>query len=85
MVVHILCPECSEDLAEIYPFYILVKNAYCEKLLKKNDKFPIHPDKMDFKSDILENFAFILNALHINKMCCRVHILGNTEFDSLYD
>lgn len=80
MVVYILCPECSEDLAEIYPFYNLVKNRFCEKLLKHSD---IDVDKIDFKSDILVKFDFILDALHITNMCCRTHVLTNTEFDTM--
>jgi DNA-directed RNA polymerase subunit N (RpoN/RPB10) len=83
MVVHILCPECSEDLAEIWNFYELVKTQYCESILEKNKQF-IDIDKIDFRSDIFTNFEFILKAVEINNQCCRVHILGNTDFDSLY-
>jgi hypothetical protein len=80
MVVYILCPECSEDLAEIYPFYNLVKNKFCEQILSDID---IDIDKVDFKTDILVNSEFILNSLQIKKMCCISHILGATSFDSL--
>ncbi len=83
MVVFILCPECSEDISEIYPFYSLVKNRQCEEIIK-NSKVKIDVDKIDFKLDIFSNFEFILEALHINNMCCRLHIIGNTDFDSLY-
>lgn len=78
----ILCPDCSEDLAEIYPFFTAVKNRHCKKLIE-NNKNPIDIDKIDFKSDILVNFAFILKAVRINKPCCRIHILGASDFDSL--
>ena len=81
MVVFILCPECSEDLAVIYPFYNAVKIKHCEKLLS-NDIVSI--DKIDFKTDLLVKFEYILESLHINNMCCRIHIMGNTEFDSMY-
>jgi hypothetical protein len=84
MVVHILCPECSEDLAEIYPFYNLVKSKYCEILLSDTKNY-IDIDKIDIKNDIFIKFEFILEALKIGNMCCRVHILGNTEFDTLYE
>lgn len=80
MVVYILCPECNEDIAEIYPFYNLLKNKFCEKLLKDQN---IDIDKVDFKSDILIKFEFILEALQINNTCCRCHILGATDFDSI--
>jgi DNA-directed RNA polymerase subunit N (RpoN/RPB10) len=82
MVVHILCPECNEDLSEIYPFYNEVKVKFCKKILSEESAIDV--DKIDFKSDILVKFDFILNGLKINKMCCRSHILGNTEFDTLY-
>jgi hypothetical protein len=84
MVVHILCPECSEDLAEIYPLYNMIKIKYCTQLLKDSDNY-IDIDKIDLKNDIFVKFEFILEALRINNMCCRIHILGNTEFDSLYE
>lgn len=83
MVVFILCPECSEDLAIIYPFYNMVKSKYCKNLINL-EKINIDIDKIDFKNDILVKFEFILEALHITNMCCRAHILGNTEFDSLH-
>lgn len=80
MVVYILCPECSEDLAEIYPFYNLVKNRFCEKILSDLD---IDVEKVDFKTDVLVKFEFILQALQINKMCCVSHVLGSSDFDTL--
>lgn len=80
MVVYILCPECSEDLAEIYPFYNLVKNKLCEKIL---DTVDIDVDKVDFKTDILVHFEFILQALNITKMCCQAHVIGSSDFDTL--
>ncbi len=79
MVCHILCPECSEDLAEIYPAYEAVKNAYFEKLLKKHGNIDI--ERIDFKADVLPGIAFIFKALHINNHCCRIHVLGVTDFD----
>lgn len=83
MVCFILCPECSEDLAEIFPAYEIVKNKHCENILNKN-KNSISIDKIDFKKDLLVNFEFILKALRITNMCCVQHILGNVEFESLY-
>ena len=83
MVCHILCPECSEDLGAIYPFYDTVKNLYCHKLMENNERI-IDVDKIDFKTDILKNFEFILKAVGINKMCCVIHILSTSDFDSIY-
>jgi DNA-directed RNA polymerase subunit N (RpoN/RPB10) len=83
MVVHILCPECGEDIADIFPFWNLVKNSYCKQTLKEY-KYVIDVENADLKDDILLEFAFILEALRINNECCRAHIIGNTDFDSLY-
>jgi DNA-directed RNA polymerase subunit N (RpoN/RPB10) len=80
MVVAILCYECSQDLAEVYPFYDLVKNRYCEKTINDTN---ISVDKLDFKTDILVKFEFILQALGIDKACCVTHMISNTEFDTL--
>lgn len=80
MTIYILCPECSEDLAEIYPFYDHVKNNFCEKILSKLD---IDIEKVDFKNDVLVKFEFILDALNITKTCCRLHVLGASNFDSI--
>lgn len=83
MICYILCPECGEDLAEIYPFYELIKNRYFEKLISDNpDK--IDMDKIDLRDDVLKGTAFIFEALRINKMCCRIHIMGIVDFDDVY-
>jgi hypothetical protein len=83
MVCHILCPECSEDLSEVFPFYEKVKQGYCNHLINE-EKIPIHLDKIDLKMDIITNFGFIFNALRLTNECCRIHILGNLDFDSIY-
>jgi len=83
MVCHILCPECAENLGELYPFYEKVTEGYCEFLIKQN-KDNIHIDKLYLKANIIQEFDFIFNALNIKNMCCRVHILGTLDFDSLY-
>jgi DNA-directed RNA polymerase subunit N (RpoN/RPB10) len=82
MVVHILCTECSEDLAEVYPFYVSVKNAYFKSLMSESKK-PIDINKIDFKSDVLPDLGFVFEALDIKNMCCRMHILANTNFEIL--
>ncbi len=83
MVHHIQCPECREDIAEISQAYEIFKNSYIDSIIAENNQF-IDIDKIDLKTDILNNFEFIFRALEINKQCCRIHMLGNTDFDSLY-
>ncbi len=79
MPVHILCPECSEDLADIYPAFEKIKNAYFDKLLKEHGNIDL--ERVSLKEDILPGLSFIFKALHINNHCCRIHILGTTDFD----
>lgn len=83
MVVHILCPECAEDIGEIYQFFELVKNRKCEEILS-SQKIAIDVDKIDIKADILKNFDFILKAVGINNHCCIAHCLGTCDFDNIY-
>ncbi len=78
MPVHILCPECGEDLGEIYLAYEAVKNAYFDKELSKHN---VSVDIVNLVSNILPNLTFIFDALHINNQCCRIHIIGTTDFD----
>ncbi len=79
MPVHILCPECSNDLGELYPAYEKVKIAYFDKLIKEHGNIDL--EKIDFKADVLPGISFIFEALHINNQCCRIHMLGTTDFD----
>ncbi len=79
MVCHILCPECSEDLAEIYPAFEAIKNAYFENIMRTHGNIDV--EKIDFKADILPGISFIFEALQIHNHCCRIHILGVTDFD----
>jgi hypothetical protein len=64
MVVFILCPECSEGLGEIYPFFEKVKESYIEHIMKTSGK-KIDVDTIDLKANVLENFSFIFEALNI--------------------
>lgn len=83
MVVHILCPECSEDIGEIYSFFEIVKNRKCEEILS-SQKMAIDIDKIDMKADIMKNFDFILKAVGITNHCCVCHVLGTCDFDNIY-
>jgi DNA-directed RNA polymerase subunit N (RpoN/RPB10) len=78
-MIHILCPDCCEDLADIYPAFNVVKNAFFDKIIKEHGNIDL--EMFDFKAELLPGIAFILDALHIKNHCCRVHILGTTDFD----
>lgn len=83
MVCHILCPECGEDLSDKYYFFEAVKTGYVKDKVKKND-YPINIEKIEFKSNILEPLDFILNALELKNVCCRMHITTVVDFDSIH-
>lgn len=77
---HILCPECGEDLSEISLAYLRCKEEFYKKEIVGKHK--VHIDKVIFKNDNKSDPAFILHALGINKMCCVVHCMGATSFDT---
>lgn len=79
MPVHVLCPECSKNISEVFPAYDKVKSAYFEKMIKEHG--PIDLNRINLKEDVLPGISFIFEALHINNHCCRSHILGTTDFD----
>ena len=74
MVVHILCPECSEDIGEIYLAFELYKTEMYKQHL--GDKYD--SGKINFKPNVLPGLDTILHELGIDKICCRIHIMGES-------
>lgn len=79
MVFHILCPECGDDLSEISNAYKACRAEFVKSELSKKAKIDV--DKVVFKPNSLTSSEFILKALGINRMCCRIHCMGATTFD----
>lgn len=79
----ILCPECSFCLAEVYEFIDLAKQGYYKSLLK-NELNEISPEKLEICPDISKPIGFIMDAVGVTNICCRMHILGVTNFDKIY-
>ena len=79
----ILCPECSECLGEVYEFINLAKQGYYQTELKKEGK-DINPEKLQLCPNISKPIGFIMDAVGITNICCRMHILGVTNFDVIY-
>jgi hypothetical protein len=75
MVCHILCPECAQDIGEVFPFFDAVRRGYFVCLANKK-KTDIHVDKMDLHPDAVSNLD--------TNFCCRNHILGTADLDSIY-
>ncbi len=83
MVCHILCPECAQDIGEVFPFFDAVRRGYFEYLVSEK-KIDIHVDKMDLHPDAASNLDFVFDALNITNFCCRNHMLGTTNHDTIY-
>lgn len=76
MSCHILCPDCAEDLGEVYIAYRKIKDAYVEKEL---GKYNYDIETVDLKSDVIKSVGFIFIALGIKNQCCRIHIMGSHD------
>ena len=79
---HILCPSCGNCLAEVYDFISLAKNGYYKSLNQTMNK--VNNDKLEICPNIAKPIGFILDAAGLNLICCRMHILGDTDFDRIY-
>lgn len=79
---HILCPSCGNCLAEVYDFVTLAKQGYYKSLGKEINSTNI--DKLELCPNIAKPIGFILDAAGIDLICCRMHMLGNTNFDKIY-
>lgn len=83
MPCHILCPECGEGF-EMYKFINMVKQGYYKKL--KDDKnIKTHPTKLQLTSNITKPIGFIFDSVQLKNICCRSHMLGVTNFDTVYN
>ena len=78
----ILCPSCGNGLSEVYEFIMLAKKGYYKSLSKNQSK--IHIDKVELCPNINKPIGFILDAAGLNLICCRMHMLGVTNFDKIY-
>jgi DNA-directed RNA polymerase subunit N (RpoN/RPB10) len=79
----ILCPECSFCLGEVYEFIDLAKQGYYKSVLKKTlDE--VSPENLELCPNISKPIGFIMDAVGVTNMCCRMHVLGVTNFDKIY-
>lgn len=79
----ILCPECSENIGEVCEFIHLAKQGYYQTNMKKIFT-EIKPEKLELCPDISKPIGFIMDAVGLTNICCRMHILGMTNFDKVY-
>lgn len=81
MSCHTLCPSCGNCLGEYYDFIMLVKKGYY-KTLKIDDH--IHTDKLQLTDNVTKEIGFIFDAVGLNLICCRMHILGAIDVYETY-
>jgi hypothetical protein len=83
MPSHVLCPSCGNGLGEVYEFIDLARQGYYKSL---GDKIPkkINSDKLQLCPNLALPIGFILDAAGLNLLCCRMHVLGVTNFDKIY-
>ena len=83
MPCHVLCPGCGNGLGEVYDFIDIAKQGYY-KALENKQLENIKTDKLELCPNIAMPIGFILDAAGLNLICCRMHILGVTNFDKVY-
>lgn len=79
----ILCPECQFNLGEVSEFIELAKQGYYKSELKKK-LAEINPEKLELCPNVSKPIGFIMDAVGVTNICCRMHILGMTKFDHVY-
>lgn len=79
----ILCPECSSCIGEVIEFINLTKQGYYKTTMKKSFS-EIKPEKLELCPNISKPIGFIMDSVGMTNICCRMHILGLTNFDKVY-
>lgn len=77
----ILCPDCGENIGEVYKFIDIARQGFIKKTILESEEFKEYsPDKMALNSNVIPPIKDILDAAGLTNDCCRVHILGHTDF-----
>lgn len=81
MPCFILCPDCGENLGEIYDFIDIARQGYIKKVISTSKEYKnFSPDKMALNSNVIPPIGEIMDAVELSNTCCRVHILGYSDF-----
>ncbi len=79
---YILC-SCGRDIGSIYDVFKLMRiSKYSEALSELDDD--VDPAILCIIEDIRVELGDVLNSLKIFTMCCRVKLITQVEFKSLY-
>ncbi len=82
MTSYILSPECGKDLGCTTRAANMLKFKHNEQCLEsQNGK--IDPSCVELKPDVIGPIDYILDFLNINKVCCRMRILCDVDFDNI--
>ena len=86
MAQFIRCPSCGFCFAPYVDFFEKAKLAvYKKKLYSDKSEFKdYNPDKLSLNPGSVPALGDILDALKIDKICCRMRILTIMKFDVLY-
>ena len=77
----ILCPRCGKDLSSLDPLYQYLAQLKKERTI--NDaKIELSVRNLDITGNIL-SFGDILNALGVDKECCRGHLISSARISDL--
>ncbi len=70
MSTFVLCPECGSNLGQWRPFMLEVIRGMEQEISDQ-----IHVDKRDLNPDLIKPIGFLLDALGIKRICCRMHAI----------
>lgn len=77
MATSVLCYECGEYLGAVFRFIEMAKQGYNKEIVAKSN---IDVDKIDLCGTVEAPIGFILDAVNLNKICCRKNIIGYVDF-----
>lgn len=86
MTSFIRCPSCNFCIGKYTEFFDLAKQAmYYEALYSDQSAYKdFDPDKLSLIPNVAPPLEPIFDALDIKNRCCRMRLLGKTDFDKMY-
>ena len=82
MTIPILCYECGNDLGEIFEFVNYARQGFTMSEMKLNT---VDIDKVELNPNIAKPIGFILDAVNIDKICCRTHLIGYVDCNKYFN
>jgi DNA-directed RNA polymerase subunit N (RpoN/RPB10) len=80
-----LCPDCGENIGEVYEFIDTARRGFIKMVISQSKDFKeFSPNKMALNPNVIPPIGEILDAAELPNVCCRMHILGYTDFHMNY-